>query len=462
MTLHYRYEAKGIQAWILAADKLKSLRGGSALVDGIAGLAKSRAAATGGTFLYAAAGGGTIEFKDDAQLAAFAEAWPLILSRFAPGLQIVQAWAPANESELLRKRLREARNAPLIELPEAGPWTARSGRTGLPAAQKGDGGTLLDAGTAKRTDAAPANERVGPELVLANPDYRGDPTWTFVDDLHHRAWGDGAIAVIHADGNGIGQEVIKRAKADDLRKFAEALDGATKRAACAAVRWLVEARTKPGATPNGRDLPARPIVIGGDDFTFIVEAKHGLGFLERWLEAFEDESRQIPGSEGLTACGGLAIVRRGFPFATAHEIAETLCRRAKTELRKQSLKASALAFERVTTSHEDELARSDVYGVGKRGKTPSLAALRDLGGHAQKLPKGKLRQWIALPDSRPDAHELWDRTAQVATTPINGQEPDRETKAAWLAFVEGLPPAGPDRRQRVADVLTLQHLSEAP
>lgn len=398
MTWIYKYEAKSIQKWILATNRLVELRGGSDIIDTLHAAARE---ITNVAPLYAAAGGAEYHFESKEDLEVFASEWPMKVQEVAPGLEVIQAWGQTTQ-ELL-ERLSEARNRPVIDLPEAGPWTARAPRSGLPAVGMFER-LLEDGATRAKRRRGEQRRALGPESTLGS-------IWT--EDLHNKhVWGEGPVAVIHADGNGIGQTVINL-RQDDLHgekiaRFASSLDEATKAAAMKAVAFLKDQVGKE------EDLPARPIVLGGDDFTFIVRGEYAIDFLKVWLEAFEQETFKRPEIPGrLTACGGIVFVNSRFPFATAHEVAELCCKQAKSVLRASG--RSGFVFERVTTSQSDELSRSLVYhlGEGDTGGVNWKMALEALKC-VENLPRGKFRQWIALQGE--EKEQLWRRIDEVART----------------------------------------------
>src|SRR5690606_5681066 len=73
-------------------------------------------------------------------------------------------------------------------------------------------------------------------------------------------------------------------------------------------------------------LPLRPILLGGDDLTFLCDGRVALALTEAALKAFEAE---VPSLGRVTACAGVAIVPAHAPFAQAYALAEALCRHAK-------------------------------------------------------------------------------------------------------------------------------------
>lgn len=79
-------------------------------------------------------------------------------------------------------------------------------------------------------------------------------------------------------------------------------------------------------------LPLRPILLGGDDLTFVCDARIALDLVETALDVF-DKSETVELGR-ITACAGVAMVRVHAPFARAYELSEKLCRSAKDKKNK--------------------------------------------------------------------------------------------------------------------------------
>lgn len=427
MSWLYRYEAKSIQSWILATDRMLELQGGSTLVEQLERHAREAVGRIGGgKFLYAAAGAGTVAFEDRDSLERFARWWPMFVSRHAPGLELVQAWSSDGLGPL-RERLGTERNRLAPDLPEAGPWVARAGRSGLSAVDRDEDGGMLDRGTRARARAGEGRDLLGESMTTELSEWLPDPPAKgvrFRRDIARYPRDEG-VAVIHADGNQLGKK-IHGMSIEQLTRFSQGLTLASRAAGRRAAAGLIgfeRSQEQPLLDKNGALLlNGRPIVAGGDDFTFLVRARAGLALAEAWLRAFEEETARA-GIGRLTACAGVVFVRRGFPFHRAHEIAERLCKLAKLQYRSHEDQGSRLCFDRVTTSQHDtdeESVRS--YSVEE---TRSLAALVEAADRIEA--RGKLRQWMAEPDGA-RAAEQWGRLREVA-------DPD-----AWRRFEEALAP----------------------
>lgn len=160
---------------------------------------------------------------------------------------------------------------------------------------------------------------------------------TFSDDLEDLAGEGERLAVIHADGNGLGRvflEFDKHSGAKDdaeyirlLNEFSQALDECAVEACKKAFGTLT--READGS------IRAFPLVMGGDDLTCLCLGSEALTFTKTYLEEYarlteqsDIISKRIVGS-GVTACAGVAIVKRHFPFSAAYDLAEELVRSAK-------------------------------------------------------------------------------------------------------------------------------------
>jgi hypothetical protein len=197
--------------------------------------------------------------------------------------------------------------------------------------------------------------------------------------------------------------------------------------------------------PHPRDtrtrVRARPVVLGGDDVTFLVDAAYALPFTYHFLLAFEEETARF--GPALTACAGVAFVKTGFPFHAGHDLAESLCKAAKVGLRTEGgATRSGLLFHRVTTSSTDtdwtdilhgELGRhadgSSWFLSGGPYDLTRLRHLETLASVSRHLPRKALREWLTLVQVDPKrANAHWKRAREVAGTDT----------PAWTAFARAL------------------------
>ncbi|WP_030008162.1 Cas10/Cmr2 second palm domain-containing protein [Picosynechococcus sp. NKBG042902] len=152
------------------------------------------------------------------------------------------------------------------------------------------------------------------------------------------------IAIVHADGNGLGQiflnfqkyisEPDNRTYANEFRRFSLALDDCTEAAFREALKVFEKDNKK------NDFLPIVPLIVGGDDLTVICHGQYALEFTRVFLQEFEIQTakhkdiRNIAskafGVKKLSACAGIAVIKPHFPFSVAYHLAERLIKSAKT------------------------------------------------------------------------------------------------------------------------------------
>lgn len=167
-------------------------------------------------------------------------------------------------------------------------------------------------------------------------------------DYMGRSEGDSSyVAVIHADGNGMGKRFQKFGENLSNRNYIIAmrqLSHSVNQAGIDALKEVVEILVKSiKVDADGKRkvkgefeikdnyLPFRPLVYGGDDITFVCDGRLGLELAAIFLQEFEKQL--IVGNENgknpLTACAGICVVKTHYPFARAYQLSEDLCRKAK-------------------------------------------------------------------------------------------------------------------------------------
>jgi hypothetical protein len=217
-------------------------------------------------------------------------------------------------------------------------------------------------------------------------------------------------AVIHADGNGLGQIFLDfnnyagfdqngnwsgRRYLNQYREFSIALDICTITATKIAIEHIWEFIAKQKAEEQQKrvselssdelkkiPLPVVPLVLGGDDLTVLCDGEYALKFTHDFLREFENQTEQNevireivnnafgnrdkekPTIKHLGICAGIAIIKPHFPFHQAYELAEQLLKSAKQVKekikhmrggQKANLPSSALDFHILYDSAYSEL-----------------------------------------------------------------------------------------------------------
>ena len=184
-----------------------------------------------------------------------------------------------------------------------------------------------------------------------------------IDRLGRARGEESFVAVVHADGNGMGQHVKRvsdglhsnaprsanREYVKRLRAFSEAVN----KASLAALKRVVDqvtaslSRNDDGSYEIQREwgepipivedyLPFRPLVFGGDDVTLLAAGQLGLSVAAAYLQAFEEETSKDPALPAMYASAGVAIVKSHYPFSRAYALSEELTHSAKKLVRDQA------------------------------------------------------------------------------------------------------------------------------
>lgn len=182
----------------------------------------------------------------------------------------------------------------------------------------------LSFGLEQTADAAESTACIGAGIQMPE-------NWVFPSRFEELSEKDAFIAVIHADGNGMGRRVEQiYEKCGDwasccrtLRRFSEGIQQDFERA----FRATVEAVIAQGYPAE--KLPIRPVVLAGDDVCFVTAGNIGLECARVFLEKLSEmENREQP-EQPYAACAGVAIVHKKYPFHQAYALAEELCSSAK-------------------------------------------------------------------------------------------------------------------------------------
>jgi hypothetical protein len=257
-------------------------------------------------------------------------------------------------AKLNRAKQQRRRSTPLL----GQAVTLESRATGLPAVTFDKDNRPVSADLhAKLEDALQnaAEERLKAIFVSATKagyEFRRD-----FGELGGTAGEQAYIAVVHADGNGMGKrfETLidqfprpdqNRACLDALRALSVAVDCAGRTALQGTVDRMIHAFAAGNASEemkrflsglqrrNGKwVLPIRPIVYGGDDVTFVCDGRLGLALAAIYLDEWEQATAANADVGKAYACAGVAIVKTHYPFVRAYTLCEDLCKRAKVILK---------------------------------------------------------------------------------------------------------------------------------
>lgn len=199
------------------------------------------------------------------------------------------------------------------------------------------------------------------------------------------------IAYVHFDGNGIGQILMELRKSEKVKSldlytdimttFSDTLAKSTQKAAQGAFKKVYEQFLNDNEQNNSKAMTRvrnafyfRPLVLGGDDLTVMIEPKYALDFCSEFTrefkqitsQRFEELNKKYKiqeiKKEGLTASGGVLFNKIKHPASNTGAIVEALAEKAKDltknknqieKLKKHEGK-SAIAFYRMSTTTQDD------------------------------------------------------------------------------------------------------------
>ncbi len=159
--------------------------------------------------------------------------------------------------------------------------------------------------------------------------------WKFPNSTSELAGSDNFLAVVHIDGNAMGERLQKiyDASADNwgdccrrLRSFSEHVQEDFEDAFLKMVDELI--CNADALDLKNSLLPIRPVILAGDDVCFVARGNLGIEcarcFLEK-LAALKNKEDNL----AYAACAGVALVHVKYPFHRAYDLSEELCSSAK-------------------------------------------------------------------------------------------------------------------------------------
>lgn len=367
----------GIQRYVFASNKLRDVVAASNFVEDASGEnEKGMLNEVEVPFdrLLTAGGEAYLLFSDMNEARKFARRYTRLLADRAPGMEVAVFHKEYEDGNLARavseiqtavaeSKTRRKPSVPVLGLSV----TEKCAITGLPAVG-------VDEVEEKPLSADLVNRRSKKSEELSSRWKKaylgGNNGYEFpleLDKMGRTFEETSLIGIVHVDGNGVGKmmmDFVESHLGQDDEEFREEYKGASdsiNRVAEDAMRKVVE-RVLGALHLEGKDvlvkgtverldfqldssdegetyLPLRPILLGGDDITFVCDGRIALDLAEAALDAFRESKVH---DKQLYACAGVAIVAAHSPFDRAYSLAESLCRNAKALLREKDVKGYAL------------------------------------------------------------------------------------------------------------------------
>ncbi|GEM_PF-1902451 len=474
-------EVGGIQKYILSTGKLKEMIGGSELIESLSAeylddFAKSKQLTVlkeirkpvGDEILPLQRNAGAMHllFPSEAKGREFLQNFGLKLLADFPGLPIFGA---LEECEFTSSGIREAKfklsnkitdqrnKYPTSTGMQLLPICAEAPLDGEPAIGKvsygknSSGEIISLSSKTKRIKRLLEKSRERLREIEPDKDNKANLRWS--DDLEEIACGSEKVAFINIDGNDLGIRFRQELKnisdketdedktgqqsssedryqnAINVIKTMSALSNTVKETTTAAFKkGLSECLKHTRSTDSKGELlvPARPLVLGGDDVTVVIRADLALYFIDAFVKEFERYSNQAfieqnknnpnaNGQDKLTVGVGMVVCPTGYPFLKAFDLAEELVKNSKEltarkENRPSSMeRPSSMDYIVITNDTENDLdsIRAHLFtaedGRSKLTAKPMLLSGNNLAHFVEngisvleKLPRSTLRNSLSV------------------------------------------------------------------
>ena len=149
--------------------------------------------------------------------------------------------------------------------------------------------------------------------------------------------GDNYISIVHIDGNEMGKRFKSCKTLEEIRNLSRNVRRATLFSFTALLKNLIQnyelGNFDDIVSYNNNLLPLRPIIMGGDDITFVTHGKLGVYLAEIFLKEFSHQ--KVSDKKPLSACAGITVTGTKYPFYRGYQLAEDLCKQAKKKFREE-------------------------------------------------------------------------------------------------------------------------------
>lgn len=460
-------EVGGIQKYILSTGKLKEMIGGSELIESLSAkylddFAKSKQLTVLKEIrkpvdneilpLQRNAGAMHLLFPSEAKGREFLQNFGLKLLADFPGLPIFGA---LEECEFTSSGIREAKFKLSIKITDQRnkyptstgmqllPICAEAPLDGEPAIGKvcygknSSGEIISLSSKTKRNEELLKRSRERLREIEPDKDNKANLRWS--DDLEEIACGSEKIAFIHIDGNDLGirfrqelENISDKETAEDktgqqsssedryqnainVIKTMSALSNTVKETTTAAFKkGLSECLKHTRSTDSKGELlvPARPLVLGGDDVTVVIRADLALYFIDAFVKEFERYSNQELGKKApkdkLTVGVGMVVCPTGYPFLKAFDLSEELVKNSKELTALMGNRPSSMDYIVITNDTENDIdsIRAHLFTAEDGSKLTAKPMLLSGNNLAQfvengisvleKLPRSTLRNSLSV------------------------------------------------------------------
>ncbi|MDF1699201.1 MAG: hypothetical protein P1U56_25325 [Saprospiraceae bacterium] len=330
-----------IQEYVFSSNKLKENIGASHIIEHELFKTALEKINVNYKKVYIGGGSALFTFAEKPLLYDFLKSFSSTVLTHFPGIQLAAAHInnysdkefKLSRTQLSQKMINQKSLTPsFIHLPKEGIFADCPQSNQYQEEKYADLGFISHSSSVKFEACKRAQKKRNREIDSSN--------FVFTDEIENfgQEVDKGYIAIVHIDGNNIGQQFINcdsEQEIADLSKQVKSFATDSMDDLIAEICTLFETKTigdefvLPKDKSGKNILPIRPILTGGDDVTFVCEGRLGIFLAERFIEIFEQKANQGPNEKSITACAGVAIVKSKFPFFKAYKLSEELCHEAK-------------------------------------------------------------------------------------------------------------------------------------
>lgn len=295
-------------------------------------------------YVYAGGGHTIVEYPDKESADRFARVITLYVLEHYPGLEIFAKGIEYDDQDKEKKNEKKTASEAFLRLTQelekkkSVRWESIR-RLNFGGTQENTDAESVELGKTRKEYTAMV---AAPEGCVFPRDF---DKLSFVDDEYaYKPVKDNFLAVVHVDGNAMGTRVQNIYKSEEnfdklkvkLRNFSESIQSQFEEAFSEMTQEIYRVygdklRLGSDRDPSERGLrilPVRPVVLAGDDVCFVTAGNIGLECARIFLEKLSMKVNKEDGKR-YSACAGVAIVHRKYPFHMAYNMSEHLCGSAK-------------------------------------------------------------------------------------------------------------------------------------
>ncbi len=207
------------------------------------------------------------------------------------------------------------------------------------------------------------------------------------------------VGLVHIDGNRMGERFRSLNSLEEVRNLSDSVKRATEKSLESMLGRIIELHKNNHICLKKDDdgkyvIPMRPIVLGGDDITFVCDAELALELTQHFIKTFSKSN--VSDNKPLNACAGVFIFKAKYPFYRAYMVVEDLIKEAKKRSREKE--GSYISFAVLSggfTGDWEHFARSYYQGIegNVRFSPYSVDELNELFKISYYFKENKDKKW---------------------------------------------------------------------